>query len=62
MYDIKKIYEPQNIDEAVQMLYDDKEAIVINGGSDVLIKNREGHLTDIPFVSIYNLKELKKYI
>jgi len=60
MYDIKKIYEPQNIDEAVQMLYDDKEAIVINGGSDVLIKNREGHLTDIPFVSIYNLKELKK--
>lgn len=60
MYDIKKIYEPKDIDEAVKMLHDDEEAIVINGGSDVLIKNREGKLTNIPYVSIYNLDELKK--
>jgi len=59
MYDIKKIYEPKDIDEAVKFLAEDDEAIVINGGSDVLIKNREGQLTNIPFVSIYNLKELK---
>ncbi|MBF1050908.1 MAG: xanthine dehydrogenase FAD-binding subunit XdhB [Peptostreptococcaceae bacterium] len=59
MYDIKKIYEPKDIDEAVKFLAEDDEAIIINGGSDVLIKNREGQLTNIPFVSIYNLKELK---
>ena len=59
MYDITKVYEPKSIDEAVQMLHDDKDAIIINGGSDVLIKNREGHLSGIPFVSIYNLEELK---
>lgn len=60
MYDISKIYEPKDIDEAVKFLAEDEQAIVINGGSDVLIKNREGKLTNIPFVSIYNLEELKK--
>lgn len=60
MYDIKKIYEPKTIDEAVQMLHDDNESIIINGGSDVLIKNREGHLSNLPLVSIYNIEELKK--
>jgi len=55
MYDIKKIYEPHTIDEAVKFLAEDEESIVINGGSDVLIKNREGHLSDLPFVSIYNI-------
>ena len=60
MYDIKRIYEPHTVEEAVKFLAEDNEAIVINGGSDVLIKNREGQLADLPFVSIYNIKELKK--
>lgn len=59
MYDVTRVYEPKNIDEAIQMLHDDEDSIIINGGSDVLIRNREGHLAGIPFVSIYNLKELK---
>jgi xanthine dehydrogenase len=59
MYDIKRIYEPHTVEEAVKFLAEDNEAIVINGGSDVLIKNREGQLTNLPFVSVYNIKELK---
>lgn len=59
MYDIKRIYEPHTVEEAVKFLAEDNEAIVISGGSDVLIKNREGQLTNLPFVSVYNIKELK---
>ena len=36
MYDIKRIYEPHTVEEAVKFLTEDNEAIVINGGSDVL--------------------------
>lgn len=59
MYDIEKLYEAVSIDDAVRALCDDQSAIVISGGSDVLIKIREGKLAGCSLVSIHGIKELR---
>ena len=38
MYDIDKYYQAVDVDDAVRALSKDPEAVVISGGSDVLIK------------------------
>ena len=42
MYDIEKLYQAKDIGDAIRALKEDPEAVVISGGSDVLIKVREG--------------------
>ena len=42
MYDIKALYEADNISHAIQLLEEHPEALIIAGGSDVLIQIREG--------------------
>lgn len=42
MYDIKALYEADNISHAIQLLKEHPEALIIAGGSDVLIQIREG--------------------
>ena len=42
MYDIEKYYEARSVEEAVRLLNEHPEARIISGGSDVLIKTREG--------------------
>ena len=42
MYDIEKYYQAESVEEAVRLLNEHPEAKVISGGSDVLIKIREG--------------------
>ena len=42
MYDIKALYEADNISHAIQLLEEHPEAFIIAGGSDVLIQIREG--------------------
>jgi len=59
MYDIKSIYEAKSVDDAIKALSDDPKAVVICGGSDVLIKIREGKLSGASLVSINGLEELK---
>lgn len=59
MYDIETIFQPKNIEEAVQYLHDHENAMIICGGSDVLVQNREGKHTGIPFVSIRHLPEIQ---
>ena len=44
MYDIEKYYQASDVQDAVRALEADKDAVVISGGSDVLIKIREGKL------------------
>ena len=44
MYDIEKLYQAKDIGDAIRALKEDPEAVVISGGSDVLIKIREGRL------------------
>ena len=59
MYDIKAIYEAQSPEDAVRLLREHPQAIVIAGGSDVLIKIRGGKLAGCELVSIYALDELR---
>ena len=55
MYDIKSIYRATSVDDAIRALQADPSAIVIAGGTDVLIKIREGKLAGCSLVSIHNL-------
>ena len=59
MYDISNIYKAQSVDDAIAALKADPEALIIAGGTDVLIKIREGKLAGCRLVSIHDLAELK---
>jgi xanthine dehydrogenase FAD-binding subunit len=59
MYDIKALYEATSVQNAIELLLAHPEAKIIAGGSDVLIKLREGHLAGAELVSIYSLNELR---
>ncbi|MDP4108393.1 MAG: xanthine dehydrogenase FAD-binding subunit XdhB [Bacillota bacterium] len=59
MYDIEKIYQAKDVPDAVRALAENPDAVVISGGSDVLIQIREGRLAGCSLVSIHNIAELK---
>ena len=58
MYDIKNICEVKTVEDAIHALEADPQALVIAGGSDVLIKIREGKLAGCSLVGIREIKEL----
>lgn len=58
MYDIEKVIEPKNLSEALEYLNKNEKSIPICGGSDVLIKNREGKLLGLDYVCIRELDEI----
>ena len=59
MYDIKAVYEATSVKDAIALLQAHPAAHIIAGGSDVLIKMREGKLAGCELVSIYGLDELR---
>lgn len=59
MYDIKTLYEVASVADAVRLLEEHPAAVVLAGGSDVLIKMREGKLAGAELVSIFKLDELR---
>jgi xanthine dehydrogenase FAD-binding subunit len=59
MYDIEALYEAESPAHAVALLGENPEARGIAGGSDVLIKVREGKLAGCTLVSIQRLDELR---
>lgn len=59
MFDIKDIYEAKSVKDAVSHLEAHPNAKIIAGGSDVLIKIREGKLAGCELVSIFKLDELR---
>ena len=59
MYDIGSIYRAKSVDDAIAALERDSEALVIAGGTEGLIKVREGKLAGCRLVSIHDLPELK---
>ena len=59
MYDIKALYEATSVEHAISLLTEHPAARIIAGGSDVLIKIREGKLAGVELVSIYKLEELR---
>lgn len=42
MYDIKALYEAENVQDAIRLLTEHPQAQIIAGGSDVLVQIREG--------------------
>ena len=59
MYDIKALYEAYSVEEAIALLSEHPDAKIIAGGSDVLIKMREGKLAGAELVSIYKIDALR---
>jgi len=59
MYDIGKIYEAHTVEEAVNLRLEHPEAVIIAGGSDVLIKVRSGKLAGADLISIQGVDELR---
>ena len=57
MYDIESLYEPTSVEDACRALAEDPQAIVIAGGTDVLVKVRGGKLAGAHLVSIHNLHD-----
>ncbi|WP_234287385.1 FAD binding domain-containing protein [Anaerococcus obesiensis] len=59
MYDVKRIYEAYTIDEAIKLKKEHPEARYIAGGSDVLVKIREGKMAGLELISLYLIDELR---
>lgn len=57
MYDIETLYEAMSVEDACRALAEDPQAIVIAGGTDVLVKVRGGKLAGAHLVSIHNLHD-----
>ena len=59
MYDIGSFYEAVSVEDAIRKLQEWPDAEIISGGSDVLIKIREGKMAGRSLVSIHNIAALK---
>ena len=59
MYEFESLYQAKDLQDAISALAADPQAVVIAGGSDVLIKIREGKLAGCRLVSIHGLEQLK---
>lgn len=59
MYDIESLYQATSVDDAVRALAKDPAATVIAGGTDVLVRIREGRLPAAHLVSVHGLPELE---
>jgi xanthine dehydrogenase FAD-binding subunit len=58
MYDIRSFYPATSVQDAIRALAADETAVLISGGTDVLVKLREGGHTNCALVSIHRLPEL----
>lgn len=59
MYDIAALYEATSVSNAVELRLAHPEAIVIAGGTDVLIQVRSGKLAGRELISIHGLSQLR---
>jgi len=58
MFDIGKLVQAGSVQEAIRALADNPQAVIIAGGSDVLIAIRERKLAGCTLVSIHNIAGL----
>lgn len=59
MFDISFLYEAKDVKDAIKKLVENDNSEVISGGTDVLIRVREGKDAGMGLVSIHNIAELK---
>ena len=60
MFDLKSLYLPESVDEALDLLAEHPAARIMAGGSDNLVKLRDGKLGGLEWVSIFQLDELRR--
>lgn len=60
MYKIEDHYEPETVTQAVSMLNQNKDLVIIAGGTDVLIKMHGGDLQDVDILSLRSVGGLDK--
>ena len=60
MFDLKKHIKAGSVDQAIALLMENPDAKLIAGGTDVLIKLRDGKKEFSELVDIHDLKELKE--
>lgn len=58
MFDIKRLYRATSVADALNALQNDPDSELIAGGTDVLIRVREGKMAGASLVSIHELPEL----
>ncbi len=58
MFDIKRLYRATSVADALNALQNDPDSQLIAGGTDVLIRVREGKMAGASLVSIHELPEL----
>ena len=59
MYDIASIYSARSVDDAIRALQADPAAVVIAGGTDVLVQMREGKRAGKALISIQGCHEMR---
>lgn len=59
MFDFAALYEATSVEDAVRLRLAHPEALILAGGSDQLIKIREGKYAGREFISIFGLDELR---
>ncbi len=59
MFDISFLYEANDVKDAIKKLVENENSEIISGGTDVLIRVREGKDAGMGLVSIHNINELK---
>ena len=59
MYDIRKTYSASSVSEALRLLLENDGAMIISGGTDVMIRLKERKLKQAVLISIANITELK---
>lgn len=59
MYDIESVYVASSVKDAIAALEKNPNAEIISGGTDVLIKIRDGKMAGCNLVNISNIPELK---
>jgi len=59
MFDIKQYEKAESVKDAVRLLSENPNAKLISGGTDVLIRLREGHSEYSELVDIHDLEEIK---
>jgi len=59
MYDIKAFYEAGSVQDAVRLRLEHPEAVILAGGTDVLVQMRGGKLAGIELISIYGIDSLR---
>jgi len=59
LFEVNEIYQPMDLPEALVLAKQHPQAIIIAGGTDVLIQIREGKLANRELLNIHGLSELQ---